>query len=99
MNWDEVARCAGYIHSRVPAKSKEDALAWCRFAVLLQTTFAEAWLMDALESVKLQKPAKPQAYLTETLKSKAAEQGVDDLVGLMKHIRIRDDILKEIWDE
>jgi len=99
VDWDEVARQACVLDSKIPAKCRQDALDFCRIAVLLQTTFAEDWLQDALHSMKIQKPGKPHAYLIGTLQSKAAEQGIPDLSAAMKKIRIRDNVLKENFDE
>lgn len=78
VDWSEVMVKAEAVGKRIRPMTETDRRNWFKFAVLAQTTFCEAWLMDGVDAVLHAKETKrtKQAHLYAVLRSKAEEAGV-----------------------
>jgi hypothetical protein len=76
LDWEHVAAMAEAVGKRIAPATEDDRRAWLRFAVLAETSFGEAWLVDAAEAVVAAKETRKtrQAHFVGVLKSKALDQ-------------------------
>jgi hypothetical protein len=76
VDWDRVIVQAEIVGRKIRPLSENDRRNWMRFAVLAQTAFSEAWLMDAVDAVlsASQTKSTKQAHLYGVLRAKAEEE-------------------------
>jgi hypothetical protein len=97
--WEAVVARASKVGMLVPPATKADRRAWFKYAVLSTGPLTEEWLIDAAQAVKAapRSKGKPQAHFVATLKSKAAEHGIDTttLLAMARGIEIP----PHVWDQ
>lgn len=99
VDWGRVVIHATIVGKKIKPKTDPDRRNFFRYAVLAQTTFCEAWLMDAVEAVLHAKERKSnmRAHLYGVLRSKAIEEGFErrQFAGLLRCIEIPDDVWQQ----
>lgn len=80
LDWDHVAALAEKVAKRIPPDSDDTRRHWFKYAAMSMTMFSENWLMDSVEGVLKAASTETtrQGHFVGILKSKAAEQNIDE---------------------
>lgn len=69
IDWERVQERACWLASQIPTQTDE-SLFWCRIGVLMQTTFGESEVLEAIHSTQKKPRGKPAAYFGGILRRK-----------------------------